>query len=298
MKKIIILAFTLIAFASCDKKGGSTTDEVMPAMSITDVTQAEGSSGTTAFVFTVSLFRPTSKTVNVSYSTQDETATAGSDYTAVTNQTLTFAPNETSKQITISVMGDGVREGEEKFSVVLSNVANATLLKATGTATVQNDDISGTRTLVWSDEFNGTTLNTANWSFETGDGCPTMCGWGNNELEYYTNRPENLYFDGSNMIIEAKKEAFSGREYTSSKIVSRGKKHFKFGKMEMRAKLPKGKGIWPAFWMMPQNSVYGGWPRSGEIDIMEMVGHEPNKVYGTLHYGPGPGSIQKMGATL
>ncbi len=94
------------------------------------------------------------------------------------------------------------------------------------------------------------------------------------------------------MVIEAKKESFGGREYTSSKIVSRGKKTFKFGRIDIRAKLPYGKGIWPALWMLPEKNVFGGWPRSGEIDIMELVGHEPGKTHGTVHFGPGPGSTQ------
>jgi beta-glucanase (GH16 family) len=94
------------------------------------------------------------------------------------------------------------------------------------------------------------------------------------------------------MIIEARKESYAGKNYTSSKILTRGKKFFKFGRIDIRAKLPKGKGIWPAFWLLPQNNVFGGWPRSGEIDLMEMIGHEPNRSYGTLHFGPGPGSTQ------
>ncbi len=296
MKKILIFTSLALAFAACDKKNGGDTD-VVPSLSINDIAQTEGNSGTTVFSFTASLYRPTSKQVTVTYSTQDGTATSGSDFKAVTNGTLTFAPNETSKQISIEITSDAVKEAEEKFTVVISNAVNATILKATGTASIQNDDNGSFGTLVWSDEFNGTALDAANWSFENGDGCPSMCGWGNNELEYY--RPENLSFDGSNMIIEARKEAFGGRQYTSSKIVSRGKKTFKFGKIEFRAKLPKGKGIWPAFWMLPQNNVFGGWPKSGELDILEMVGHEPNKVYGTLHFGPGPGSTQiSRGYTL
>jgi beta-glucanase (GH16 family) len=91
-------------------------------------------------------------------------------------------------------------------------------------------------------------------------------------------------------VIEARPESFGGKNFTSSKIVSRGKRVIRYGRVDIRAKLPRGKGIWPALWMLPQNNVFGGWPTSGEIDIMEMVGHEPNKVYGTLHYGPGPGS--------
>jgi beta-glucanase (GH16 family) len=145
-------------------------------------------------------------------------------------------------------------------------------------------------TLAWADEFNGGALNAAAWTVEGGDGCPGLCGWGNNELEYYTGRPENLFFQDGKLLIEARKESFSGKNYTSSKIVTRGKKVFKYGRVDIRAKLPKGKGIWPALWMLPQNNVYGGWPTSGEIDIMELVGHEPGKAYGTLHYGPGPGS--------
>lgn len=146
--------------------------------------------------------------------------------------------------------------------------------------------------LVWADEFNTATLDTSNWSFQNGNGCPENCGWGNNELQYYTPRPENLFFKDGNLVIHAKKEAYNGKEYSSSKIISRGKKPFKFGRIDIRAKLPKGKGIWPAFWMMPEDDVYGGWPKSGELDIMEMIGHEANKTHGTLHFGPGPGSVQ------
>lgn len=144
--------------------------------------------------------------------------------------------------------------------------------------------------LKWADEFNGNALDLKNWSFENGDGCPLSCGWGNNELQFY--RPENTSFKNGKMIIEAKKEDFENKNYTSSKIVTRGKQIFKFGRLDFRAKLPQGQGIWPAFWMMPEQSVYGSWPKSGEIDIMEMIGKEPAKNYGTLHFGPGPGSTQ------
>ncbi len=136
--------------------------------------------------------------------------------------------------------------------------------------------------LVWSDEFDGTSLNLDNWSFQNGDGCPNLCGWGNNELEYY--RPENLSVSGGYMTITVKEETYGGRNYTSSKIIGINKQEFLYGKMEARIKLPKGQGIWPAFWMMPADSVYGGWPVSGEIDIMESI-NQAGTVYGTLHYG-------------
>ena len=112
--------------------------------------------------------------------------------------------------------------------------------------------------LKWADEFNGTALNLKNWTFENGDGCPTICGWGNNELEYY--RPENTSFKNGKMIIEARKENYGNKKFTSSKMVTRNKKVFKFGRIDFRAKLPQGQGIWPAFWMLPQHSVFGKWP--------------------------------------
>ena len=136
--------------------------------------------------------------------------------------------------------------------------------------------------LVWSDEFEGSSLNALNWSYDIGDGCPELCGWGNNELEYY--RTENVSVSGGYLTIEAREESYAGHDYTSGKIHSRDKQEFLYGKMEARMKLPTGQGIWPAFWMMPADSVYGGWAASGEIDIMEMI-NQATRVYGTLHYG-------------
>jgi beta-glucanase (GH16 family) len=199
------------------------------------------------------------------------------------------------------------------LTVTLSGASGGTFQKSTAVGRITNDDlkISFPTTgydaptsypgyaLVWADEFNGPVLNATHWVHQNGDGCPNLCGWGNNELEYYTDRPDNLFFQDGNLVIEAKKENFSGKSYTSSKILTAGKKPIKFGRIDIRAILPKGKGIWPALWLLPQNNAFGGWPRSGEIDLMELVGHEPNKVYGTLHYGPGPGSTQiSRGYTL
>jgi beta-glucanase (GH16 family) len=184
--------------------------------------------------------------------------------------------------------------GSTKNKIVAIIPANDSALKFTNAGYDAPLSYPG-YSLTWSDEFNNNTLDSSKWTFENGDGCPGICGWGNNELEYYTDRKENLYFQDGKMIIKAKKEKFGGKEYTSSKILTRNKKAFKFGRIDLRAKLPTGKGIWPAFWMMPQDNVFGGWPKSGEIDILEMIGHEANKTYGTLHFGPGPGSTQLGG---
>jgi beta-glucanase (GH16 family) len=273
----------------------------------------EGNGGQSNFELNVKLDVTSSKAVTVHYRTNDGTAKANEDYIAIADATLTFAANETQKKIVVTVLADDLKEADEVFTVVLSAPGNASLAKSGANITIKNDDtrvdIPGDGydaptsyagyTLAWSDEFNGDALNTASWAHQNGDGCPNLCGWGNNELEYYTERPDNLYFQDGKMIIEAKQENYNGKPYTSSKILTAGKQAFKFGRIDIRAKLPKGKGIWPAFWLLPQDNVYGGWPRSGEIDLMEMVGHEPNKVYGTLHFGPGPGSTQiSRGYTL
>jgi beta-glucanase (GH16 family) len=137
-------------------------------------------------------------------------------------------------------------------------------------------------TLIWSEEFegaNGTAANDNNWVHELGNNG----GWGNNELEYYTNSTDNVFNRDGNLVIKALKDA-SG-QVTSGRIKTAGKFSMKYGKIDVRAKLPLGTGLWPAIWMMPANDVYGGWAASGEIDIMEAKGRLPEEVGGTLHYG-------------
>ena len=124
--------------------------------------------------------------------------------------------------------------------------------------------------LYWSDEFNGTELNDEDWCYDIGNGCPNLCGWGNNELEYY--REENCEVKGGVLILEAKDEQFSGYNYTSGKVVTRGKQSFHLGRIDIRAQLPEGQGLWPALWLLGVNQQTVGWPKCGEIDIMEMVG--------------------------
>ncbi len=148
--------------------------------------------------------------------------------------------------------------------------------------TVFCGDGYGAYQLVWSDEFDGSSLNTLNWSYDVGDGCPGLCGWGNNELQYY--RSQNVSVSGGYLILESREEEYGGRDYTSGKIHSRNKQDFLYGKVEARMKVPTGGGMWPAFWMMPTDSVYGGWAASGEIDIME-TRNDTNFIGGTIHYG-------------
>ncbi|RIA09399.1 putative secreted protein (Por secretion system target) [Flavobacteriaceae bacterium MAR_2010_72] len=139
-------------------------------------------------------------------------------------------------------------------------------------------------TIVWADEFSGTTLDQTKWNYQIGDGCAEgICGWGNNELQSY--QQANVVVSNGTLKITAKKERIRGSQYTSGRINSKAKGDFTYGRFEASIKLPYGDGLWPAFWMLSTNNPYGTWPQSGEIDIMEFVASEPDKIFGTIHYG-------------
>lgn len=135
--------------------------------------------------------------------------------------------------------------------------------------------------LVWSDEFNYSGRpDTGKWAYDIGGH-----GWGNQELQYYTDRSENVRADGGKLIIEARKEDFKGSNYTSCRLVTRGKAEWRYGRFEIRAKLPQGLGTWPAIWMLAARQHYGDeyWPHNGEIDIMEHVGYDQGFVHSSIH---------------
>jgi beta-glucanase (GH16 family) len=150
--------------------------------------------------------------------------------------------------------------------------------------------------LVWSDEFDGKDIDRSKWDFDLGNGFYNyeanqwIRGWGNDELQYYTREPANAFVKDGMLHIRALKESLHGCGFTSARLKTRkkdGSELFskKYGRFQFRAKLPTGRGIWPALWMLPQQDGYGGWPASGEIDILEARGQEPNKILGTLHFG-------------
>lgn len=136
--------------------------------------------------------------------------------------------------------------------------------------------------LVWQDEFDGTELDRSDWNVELHDP-----GWVNSELQAYVDTEENIYVKDGKLIIQPEKTEQNGKvSYTSGRVNTQGKKDFKYGYFECRAKVPQGTGYLPAFWMMPTNeNLYGQWPKCGEIDIMEVMGQQTNKLYGTIHYG-------------
>jgi len=159
------------------------------------------------------------------------------------------------------------------------------------TANAEAKDYAQYTELIWSDEFNGSgAVDQTKWTQETGGN-----GWGNNELQYYTNSTENSYVSGGNLVIQAQKQSQSGRDYTSARLITKGKQSFQFGRIDVRAKLPKGQGIWPAIWMLGSDIDQNNWPACGEIDIMEMRGQEPNKILSTMHYGSSAATHQYKG---
>ncbi|CAL1516717.1 hypothetical protein MMC2321_00440 [Chitinophaga sp. MM2321] len=156
-------------------------------------------------------------------------------------------------------------------------------------------EVSIATSLYWSDEFNTDGApDPAKWGYDIGNGSN---GWGNAESQYYTNRTENVVIANGVLKIKAIKENFSGSAYTSARILTKDKFAFKYGKIEVSAKLPEGLGTWPAIWMLGSNVSTVDWPACGEIDIMEHKGSEPNKIYGTLHY-PGHSGGNAVGGTV
>ena len=139
--------------------------------------------------------------------------------------------------------------------------------------------------LVWFDEFEVDGLpDSTKWSYDLGDGCPELCGWGNNELQFYqANNKKNARVENGHLIIEAHQEKVNQYNYTSSRMVTKNKGDWRYGRIEVKARLPKGLGVWPAIWMLPSKKEYGGWPHSGEIDIMENVGYMPDSILGSVH---------------
>jgi beta-glucanase (GH16 family) len=136
------------------------------------------------------------------------------------------------------------------------------------------------RSLIWADEFDAPGApDPAKWGYDIGAG-----GWGNAELQYYTNRLENASISNGTLKISAIRESFSGSPFTSARLISRNKFSFKYGRVDVRAKLPIGAGTWPAIWMLGNNFGTVGWPACGEIDIMEHRGNDPNRIHGTVHY--------------
>jgi Beta-glucanase/Beta-glucan synthetase len=173
---------------------------------------------------------------------------------------------------------------------VLSLMLSLAALSAQASAADQGSP-SGWK-LAWSDEFDGSSIDRSNWTYDLG-----ASGWGNAEMECYTDRPENSRIEDGCLVVEARKEYYQGSKYTSARLKSQGLRSFTYGRIEARIKVPAGQGLWPAFWMLGESITTKSWPGCGEIDVMEYIGKEPEHVFGTAH-GPGySGSAGRGGHT-
>jgi hypothetical protein len=288
----LLLLFTLSVFIiGCDPDTEPPTDQT--SIIIQDATVIETDVDQTVGV-TVTLNKVSESNIVFNFSTIEGTALSGIDFEPISDELFTINAGETTANFEFVIKGDNVEEGDETFEIAFLNPVGGTLVNSKITVTISDDDVDGGvaipttgydaplsypgYTLVWEDNFDGTALG-SHWTHEIGRGSN---GWGNWELQYY--KAENTTVANGYCIIEAKQESFSGANYTSSRIVTQGAKTFRYGRIDIRAALPEGQGIWPALWMLGGNFNQVGWPACGEIDIMEIVGHEPNRVHGTVHW--------------
>ncbi|MCU7549704.1 family 16 glycosylhydrolase [Chitinophagaceae bacterium LB-8] len=294
---LLVMAVFSFLSLSCDKKDDNNPPTVVPVVRIENASVVRTTT-TAVMHFNITLNKTANAPASVDYTLVDGTAIAAKDYSNASG-TIHLPANQSTTEVAVQIKGDptNTRQDNLEFTVQLSNPKGCTLGVASAKGTIITED--GTNfttdnngvttpltypgyTLVWNDEFSGTTLDANIWNFETGNGSN---GWGNNELEYYTNSTKNAFVSNGNLIIEARKESIGGFNYSSARLTTQNKKSFTYGRIDIRAKLPKGKGVWPALWMLGNNITSAGWPACGEIDIMELLGHEITKSYGTLHYG-------------
>ena len=288
--------FTALA-VGCSDCGGGPDPVAAEIQFVADRTSLENTFNST-FRFEVRLDVVNTQQVTVDFQTVEGTAKAGEDFEAQSG-TLVFEPGDLIQEIEVPIVIDEGLEADEQFTVELSNPVNGYLKGnvQVATGTILNDDTEleivlpeggydtphspanppDGMTLVWSDEFEGATIDPSHWSHELGGG-----GWGNNESQAYTSDEANSFVEDGNLFIVALQD---GAGYTSARLVSRDLQEFQFGRIDIRAVLPYGQGLWPALWMLGANHSEVGWPECGEIDIMELLGQQPNYVHGTAHWG-------------
>lgn len=291
-KPLVLLLTPLLSFIiSCGSSEPTPVDK--PLISASGIAVQEGESEKDIFI-NLTLSKAATDTVVLFASTADQTAVADEDYLPLDTELILFFPGDTRSELRVTVLGDDDFEPNETFKVEFFSPVGADLDSTSITIVLQNDDRDTTlvipttgyttpttyegMTLVWQDEFSGSELG-EDWTYEFGGG-----GWGNNELQYY--RDKNTLMREGNLVIEARKENFGGRAYTSSRLITKDKYEFLYGRVDVRAVLPFGQGLWPAIWMLGANIDEVGWPRCGEIDIMEMIGGSGREktVHGTVHW--------------
>ena len=286
--------FTILSIVFILNSCNSDDEKKLPSIFIESIQVEEGNT-TNYLEVMLTLTNSVDYDLSVDVRTVDGTAIKGEDYTDL-YEVIIFSAGQEQALFDIEILGDDIPEDNEIFSIILENPLNVKIDNRTATVTLINDDehifsIPETgystpetyegMTLVWSDEFDGPEINSNNWTFEIGTG---NWGWGNNELQYY--QEDNTSIIDGNLVIEARRQTLDNSIYTSSRLITRGKQSFQYGRVDIRAVMPEGQGIWPALWMLGSNHLQVGWPTCGEIDIMEMIGGEErdNVVHGTAHW--------------
>ncbi|MCU0362988.1 MAG: family 16 glycosylhydrolase [Bacteroidales bacterium] len=305
-RNLLVFAIAVLLI-SCKGKDPATD---YPVADISDAAESRKTSDGT-MRFNIYLSKAAENEVSVGYVLKDGTAIASKDFVAASG-TVTIPAGQASGYFEVVIKGDpeDTRQANLQFTAELENpqLCKLGIGAATGTIITENGLNLATGnegystplsypgyTLAWSDEFNGSSLDLSVWNQETGRGSN---GWGNNELEFYTNSTNNTFVSKGNLVIEARKDLASGLNYTSGRMTTQGNKFFTFGRIDIRAKLPVGKGIWPALWMLGTNITTAGWPACGEIDIMELVGTYPSRVTGTMHWKTVSGNSTNKGANF
>ncbi len=270
LKNTIKLALLFVILAGCSKGSTSSNSAVQTAPTNLVVTATPTTDGSGNVSFTATATNAVTYIFEYGNSVIETVPTGVVTYRYTQAGTVTYSVNVTARG---------------SSGLTISRAVSVTVTVTGG----------GTPALVWSDEFDVDGLpNPAKWGYDIGTGSG---GWGNNELEYYTGRAENAVVAGGFLKIIAKKEAYMGSAYTSARLLSKGKYSFKYGRIEVRAKFPAGAGTWPAAWMLGDNVNTAGWPACGEADIVEHIGRDLNKIYGTLHY-PGHSGGSADGGTI
>lgn len=285
----MLLGSSALFISSCD----NTVEDPVTGFILQEITLPEGD-GTNSSFLTATV--QGESTTDITYSIREGSAKFGMDINEGSG-TLSLADGKVT--IPNPVVGDDNLELDETFTLVLEAEGKEFIYEII----IEDDDEPGavledqegyytpleypSMSLTWNEEFDGTELNTATWTYELGNGCDKdLCGWGNNELQEYTSAPENIRVADGMLTIEAT-EILGG--YNSARIITQDKLELTFGRIDIRAKMPKGQGLWPAIWMLGANINDVSWPMCGEIDIMELVGNTPAVTHGTVHYNNGDG---------
>lgn len=281
----------LLSFTYCEDNS-----IIIPDLSVSGTEFDEGDLGGT-IELVLNLSETVDNSVSYSYTMMDQTAISGADYVG-NNGTLVFESGVSQAILVIDLVSDTNMELRETFSIAF--VSDEQPEKSfSAQITIKDDDLEyeisedaegfitpkeyPSMSLVWSDEFEGQQLNQDDWTYELGDGCDNgICGWGNEELEEYTDSEENVFIENDKLVIKATENGPGN--YLSGRLITQNKQEFQFGRIDIRAKLPEGQGLWPALWMLGTNIDDVGWPRCGEIDIMEARGQFPHFIQGTIHY--------------